>query len=196
MSGLGSGPPKGSNSKSGRRPKNFKPQFLKNGLVNVSQNFCVERACESPSMCKFWGKSIDGKNLRTKFSKISLGGPDPQTTPNIPTWLGKFVGGVDPRPMAPVISFQAQSFPRNWGSKKNLWRHLASKPEVARLRDLTCRRGSTGSTLCQNLRTFGRPVSELWDIEVSAEFPHRQKFQICWREYARPRLRKYRRQSR
>jgi len=53
---------------------------------------------------------------------------------NIPTWLGRFVGVIDPRPTVPVISCPAQPFPRNWGSKKNLWRHLASKPEVPRSR--------------------------------------------------------------
>jgi len=135
-SGLGSGPPKGSNSKSGRRPKIFEPPFLKKSTDDFPLIFCVERAYESPSMCKFWGKSYTGKNLRTKFSKISLGGPDPQTMLNIPTRLGMFVGGIDPHPTVPVISFQAQSFLRYWGSKKNLWRHLAPKPEVAWSRDL------------------------------------------------------------
>jgi len=130
-------------------------------------------------MCKFWGKVIVGKNLRTKFSKISLGGPDSQTTQNILTWLGKFVGGVDPRPTVPVISCQAQSFPRNLGLKKNLWCHLASKPEVGQSRDSTCRRGSRGSTLCQNLGIFGGPVSELWDVEVSVELPQGENFQIA-----------------
>jgi len=170
--------------KSGPKFKIFKPIFLKNAALNFSQNFCVERGHEGLSMCKFWGKLNSGKNLRTKFSKISLGGPDPQTTSNIPTWLGTFVGGIDPRPTVSVNSCCAQSFPRNWGSKKNLWRHLASKPEGARSRDSTCRRGSTGSTLCQNLGIFGQPVFELWDVEVSVEFPHRHKCQIAGKEYA------------
>ena len=139
----------------------FEPPFLKNVSSQFPQNFCVERVHEGLSMCKFWGKSFVGKNLRTKFSKISLGGPDPQTTANIPTWLGMFVGGIDPRPVVPAISFQALSFPRNWGSKKNLWRHLASKLEAARSRDSTSRRGSTGSTSYENLAIFGRPVSKL-----------------------------------
>ena len=141
--------------KSGPKFRIFEPHFLKNVSSEFPQNFCVERGHEDLSICKLWEKSFVGKNLRTKFSKISLGSPDPQTTQNIPTWLGWFVGGIDPCPMVPVISHRAQSFPRNWGSKKNLWRHLASKPEVARSRDSTCRRGSTGSTSCQNLRIFG-----------------------------------------
>jgi len=164
--------------KSGPKFKIFKPIFLKIGTLNFSKNFCVERGHEGLSICKFWGKLSSGKNLRTKFSKISLGGPDPQTTPNIPMRLGTFVGGNDPRPMVPEISCQAESFPRNWGSKKNLSCHLASKPEVVRPRDSTRRRGSMGSTSCQNLGIFGRPISELWDFKVSVELPHRQKSQI------------------
>jgi len=136
------------------------------------------------------------KILRQNFLKFRWGGPDPQTTPNIPTWLGQFVGAIDPRPVVPVISFPAQSFPRNWGSKKNLWHHLASKPEGGRSRDLTCRRRSTGSTLCQNLGKFGWPVSELWDFKVSVELPHRQNLRYAGENMRTRQLHKYKRQSR
>ena len=130
-------------------------------------------------MCKFWGNLSTEKISGRNFRKFRWGGPDPQTAPNILTWLGGFVGDVDPRPTVPVISCQAQSFPRNWASKKNLWRHLASKPEVGRSRDSTRRRGSTGSTSCQNLGIFGRPVSKLSNVEFSVELPEGQKFQIA-----------------
>jgi len=120
MSQIGDQAPQVVKMKSGPKFRIFEPHFLKKSTDDFPQIFCEERGHEGLSTCKFWGKSCVGKNLRTKFSKISLGGPDPQTTPNIPTWLGMFVGGVDPRPMVPIISFQAQSFPINWGSKKNL----------------------------------------------------------------------------
>jgi len=99
--------------KSGPKFRIFEPQFLKFPEYDFPQNLSDERAYECLLMCKFWGKVTVGKNLRTKFSKISLGGPDPQTARNIPTWLGMFVGDIVPRPMVPVISFWAQSFPRN-----------------------------------------------------------------------------------
>jgi len=84
----GSGPPKWSNSKSGRRPKNFKPQFLKNVSSEFSKNFRVERAYEYLPLCKFWGNSDEGKNITSKFSKKFFRGPDPQTVQKIPSWLG------------------------------------------------------------------------------------------------------------
>ena len=150
----------------------FEPHFLKNVSSEFPQNFCAERGHEGLSMCKFWEKSISGKNVTSKFSKIWLGGSDPQTVQNIWEWLGGVCRGCRPPSTSAVSSLHNKSFPSNWGSKKNLWRHLASKPEVARSRDLTCRRGSTGSTLCQNLGIIGRPVSELWDVKVSVESPY------------------------
>jgi len=125
------------------------------------------------------GKSYRREKSQDKIFENFVGGPDPQTTRNIPTWLGIIVGDIVPRPTVAVISFCTQSFPRNWGSKKNLWRHLASKPEVGRSRDSTCRRGSRGSTLCQNLGIFGGRVSELRDVEVSVELPQGENSQIA-----------------
>ena len=158
--------------KSGRRPKIFEPLFLKNGSVDFSKNFRDERECKCLPMCKFWGKFIVGKNITSKFSKIWLGGHGPQTIQKFSSWLGGPCGGRRPPSTCAASSLYSKSFPSNWGSKKNIWRHLASKPEAGRSRDLTGRRGSTGSTSCQNLGSFGQPVSELWDVEVSVESPY------------------------
>ena len=123
--------------------------------------------------CANFGEILTREKYFTlKFRKFRLGGPGPQTVQNIWEWLGGVCRGCRPPSTCAVSSLHNKSFPSNWGSKKNLWRHLASKPEVGRSRDLTGRRGSTGSTLCQNLGSFGRPVSELWDVEVSVESPY------------------------
>ena len=70
-------------------------------------------------MRKFRVKSFVGKSITSKFSKMSLEGPDSQTALNIPTGLDNFVGAIDPRPTVSVNSCQAQPFPRNLESKKN-----------------------------------------------------------------------------
>jgi len=140
--------PEGGKMKSGPKFKIFKPIFLKNGSTDFSKNFRVERAWSFLPMCKFWGKFISGKNLRSKFKKISLGGPDPQTVQKIPEWLGGVCGGRRPPSTCSKIPPHPKPILRNLGKNENLLFPLASKPEVVTSRDSSCRQGSTAPTLC------------------------------------------------
>ena len=113
-----SAPPSGQNEK-WTKVQNFEPVFLKNGSSEFFTNFCVERTHESPSICKFRGKLIMGKNCISKFSKILLGGPDPQTVPNILPGSGRFVGAVDLRPRWLRSRARLNRCREIWGRKKN-----------------------------------------------------------------------------
>jgi len=144
----------------------FEPLFNQKRPFRIFPNFWFGRGTWIPINVHLIRKIYFVKNS-IEFPQNFFGGHEPQATSEILTRLGRFVGAVDPRPRWAPMLCQVHPFPRNLGSKKNLWRHLSAKPEVARSYDLAW---WWGLTSCQNLEIFRQTVSELLNIKLSAKY--------------------------